>query len=90
MKKLAIILTILVLLLAIGFVIPKIFIRNAGLGSGPCVKLAQQEAAKFPNSLFRTAKITKRDISSVEVSYYTLFGIRYGGTHMLFCNIIPD
>ncbi len=90
MKKSVVILTTLILILIIGLAIPKVLIRNAGLGSGPCVKLAQQEVSKFPNSLYRTAKITERSINSVEISYYTLFDIRYGGTHMLFCNIIPN
>ncbi len=90
MKKPVIILTILILIFAIGLIVPKVLFRNTGLGSGPCVKLAQQEASTFPNSLFRTARITERDVSSVEISYYTLFGIRYGGTHMLFCNMIPN
>lgn len=89
-KLLAYILGSLLLLILIGIIIPKVAIRNPDLSSSPCAAAAVKAASRFPISLVRTVKVKSFTIASVDMSYYTLFGIKLKNETGINCMLSGD
>lgn len=79
---------IALLVLLVGIFIPKIVIKNPDLGSNSCTAIASQDMPKFPASLILTPKVESFTVSEVDITYYTLFGIKTGKHRMIFCTLI--
>lgn len=78
MNKKLIIITLgaILFVLAVGIITPKVVIKNPDLSSSPCAEAAFKAASKFPAWLIRTPKVNSFTISWIDMSYYTLFGIK--------------
>ncbi|MDR3642070.1 MAG: hypothetical protein P4L74_00385 [Candidatus Doudnabacteria bacterium] len=89
-KLLAYILGSLLLLIIIGIIVPKVAIKNPDLNSSPCAAVAVKAASRFPIFLFRTVKVKNFTIASVDMNYYTLFGIKLKNETGVNCMLSGD
>lgn len=89
-KLLTWILGILLLLLFVGIIIPKVVIKNPDLSSSPCAAVAVKAASRFPVSLIRTVKVKSFTLTSINMSYRTLFGIKLKNETGITCLLQGD